>query len=820
MDQDLKATPVDRMVCSSCAKEVEVAGRPAFSAVACPHCGTMLSVPVLLGSFLLVERMGSGGMGAVYRGLDTALNRFVAIKVMKAAMGEDAKLVASFIREAQAAAALNHRNIVQIYSCGQEQGQPYIVMELVSGGRMNQLFTREQPMDEVKLLKLSLDVAEGLKAAHEAGLVHGDIKPENVLIDHAGTAKIVDFGLAQFVNAQQNRGEIWGTPYYISPERARGNKADHRSDLYSLGATMFHALTGQPPFDGVTAADVVLARLKHPPPDLKTLRPELADATVALIGRMMAADPALRYPTSASLKSDMTTALEAAKARKSSARTKHKPARSRSSLAIATIAFATLAGIGYWLFSGMDDLGAPPPVAPTRPVKPATPPPQAEKDDLFSLTTFTGPDGVERKAMQVALFAPDEERALAAAFGDLVLGDPMAVHRTLVELTRKLPRQGPRLAWMPLLQAIPLWLADDRTQVEADLKRLSDRFKAAQPDDHPIHMPKVLADYLLGRIDAAAFAARSATWPLWYTDFAAAMDGLRAVGAGDPAAAEQAFGRFLGRIDQGPAWVDALRPAVAHWRDLNRETETANRATGTLIAAGRADAALHHLEATRATLPLLFLVRTDDALRRVQAAQTDLRADRAAIEARTQRITVQADLDAIDRALAGVSPMILRARDYRKAALSLSTLPSDMATREGRAAATWTKNLIDTLDGLKAFIIRSADRQPFTRADGSDLGGDVISATTLGLRVTLDGRAVSTRSWDSLPPASLVRVAEFYAAQTAIPAAERARALAALAAFSLINGATDLAEAQARRAIELDTSQAAQVRRLVPGLIP
>jgi hypothetical protein len=819
MDQDLKATPVDRMVCSSCGKEVEVAGRPAFSAVACPHCGTMLAVPVQLGPFLLVERMGSGGMGAVYRGLDTALNRFVAIKVMKAAMGEDAKLVASFIREAQAAAALNHRNIVQIYSCGQEQGQPYIVMELVTGGRMNQLFTREQPMDEVKLLKLSLDVAEGLKAAHEAGLVHGDIKPENVLIDHAGTGKIVDFGLAQFVNAQQHRGEIWGTPYYISPERARGNKADHRSDLYSLGATMFHALTGQPPFDGVTAADVVLARLKHPPPDLKTLRPELTDAIVALIGRMMAADPALRYPTSASLRSDMQSALEAAKAAKSSARGKQKTARSRASLAIAAIAFAVLAGAGYWLFSGMDDLADPAPSAPARPARPVAPP-APEKDDLFTVTSFTGPDGVERKAMQVALFTTDEERALAAMLGDLVAGDPMEVHRQLSAFTRKLPRQGPRLAWMPLLQAIPLWLADDRTQVEADLKRLSDRFKASQPDDHPIHMPKVLADRLLGRIDAAVFTARAATWPLWYTDLAAAMEGLASVGAGDFAAAEQAFNRFLGRIDRGPAWVDALRPSVAHWRDLTRATDAAVRSADTLIAAGRADAAVNHLEATRAALPLLFLVRTDEALRAARTAQADVRADRAADEARAHRVAVQADLDAIDRALAEVSPMFLRARDYRKAALSLSTLPSDMATDEGRAAAVWTKGFIDELDGLKAFIIRHAERLPFTRSDGSDLGGDVISATTLGLRVTLDGRAVSTRPWDSLPPASLVRVAEFYAGQTGIPAADRARALGALAAFSLINGATDLAETQARRAVELDADQAAFVRRLVPGLIP
>jgi serine/threonine protein kinase len=225
--------------------------------------------------------------------------------------------VESFLREARAAAALNHPNIVQIYSCGQEKGQPYIVMELVGGGRMDQLMEDGKKVDEVRLLQVALDVAEGLKAANGANLVHGDIKPANILFDQNGTAKVVDFGLAQFVNRQQEQGGIWGTPYYISPERARGGKADHRSDIYSLGATLYHALTGLPPFDGKTATDVVVARLKAPPVKILDLAPTLQPQTAAVIERMMAADPVLRYPTSASLLADLKAALQAAKTARS-----------------------------------------------------------------------------------------------------------------------------------------------------------------------------------------------------------------------------------------------------------------------------------------------------------------------------------------------------------------------------------------------------------------------------------------------------------------------------------------------------------------------
>jgi serine/threonine protein kinase len=284
------ADPVEKIACRKCGAHLDVSRMPSFSAVVCPQCGLKQMVPALLGQFLLLELLGAGGMGAVYKALDQALGRYVAIKVMKQAMGNDPQFVENFLREARAAAAINHRNVVQIYSCGQEKGQPYIVMELISGGRLDEQIGKGEPLDEVRVLEIGVGVAEGLKAANDIGLIHGDIKPANVLFDKEGTAKVADFGLARFIAWQQNRGgEVWGTPYYIAPEKARGQKEDNRSDIYSLGATLYHALGAKPPFEGQTATDVVLARLKNPAVSIRVVRPSVQPETADVIGRRPAA---------------------------------------------------------------------------------------------------------------------------------------------------------------------------------------------------------------------------------------------------------------------------------------------------------------------------------------------------------------------------------------------------------------------------------------------------------------------------------------------------------------------------------------------------
>ncbi len=305
---DIRTDPVSEINCSNCSSVIDVEGIDRFIKVECPECHNMEVVPARLGPFLLLELIGSGGMGGVYRARDESLGRMVAIKVMLKSYGDDSDFVEKFKKEAQATAKLNHPNIVQIYSFGQEKGQPYIVMEFIGGRRFDKMVDAGEPLNPALVLKIGIDAAQGLSAAEEAGLIHGDIKPENVLLDEKMQAKIVDFGIASVANEQESGG-IWGTPYYIAPEKVKRQKVDSRADIYSLGATMYHALAGRPPFEGKTPIEVVKARFETAPPDLQRVSPKVSREVAGIISRMLQVEPARRYPTYASAISDMRKVL-------------------------------------------------------------------------------------------------------------------------------------------------------------------------------------------------------------------------------------------------------------------------------------------------------------------------------------------------------------------------------------------------------------------------------------------------------------------------------------------------------------------------------
>lgn len=339
--------------CHACHSEVNVARALPFATVKCPECAEDLPVPALMGNFILFREIGKGAMGAVYQAFDTTLKRHVAIKVVLKSLGDDPSFVENFMQEAQALAALNHVNVVQIYSCGTEKGQPYIVMELIEGDRLDQMMSEDAPMNEKRLLGIAQDVIHGLQAAHEIGLIHGDIKPQNILVDQRGTAKVVDFGLARNAENDQVATEIWGTPYYIAPEKARRQREDHRADIYCLGATLFHALTNRPPFEGETARDVVMKRLNEPAPSVQEFRPELNDGTAQMIARMLETEVSRRYPTYDSLISDLNRALHQARQgpRKVDAA---KTRKGKGSKGVWVFLFLLIAGLGaaaYFLLS-------------------------------------------------------------------------------------------------------------------------------------------------------------------------------------------------------------------------------------------------------------------------------------------------------------------------------------------------------------------------------------------------------------------------------------------------------------------------------------
>lgn len=263
------------------------------------------------GNFLLERELGRGGMGGVYMGRDKMLDRPVAVKVMLKEYGSDPEFVEKFKREAQAVARLIHPNIAQVYSYGFSDGMPYIAMELVAGGSLDSLMKHQGADIEVpRVMKICEQVAQALRCAADQGLVHGDVKPENILLDANGNAKLVDFGLAAM---QKDTTEIWGTPYYIAPEKCRRQPVDYRADMYSLGGTIYHALTGVPPFEGDDATEVVKKRFMGPPKKPSEVRPGLSPQIDELVMTMLALEPRDRYPSFEALleafKKVMTTGL-------------------------------------------------------------------------------------------------------------------------------------------------------------------------------------------------------------------------------------------------------------------------------------------------------------------------------------------------------------------------------------------------------------------------------------------------------------------------------------------------------------------------------
>ena len=247
------------------------------------------------GNFLLERELGAGGMGGVYMGRDKMLDRPVAVKVMLKEYGADADFVEKFKKEAQAAAKLIHPNIAQIYSYGICDGMPYIAMELASGGSLFSVMNANPGHSDItRVMKICQQTALALQCASDQGFVHGDIKPENILLDSNGNAKLVDFGLAAM---QKDTDEIWGTPYYISPEKVKKEVVDFRADMYSLGATLYHALTGVAPFEGEDSIAVVKKRFEGDPKKPSEIRSEITPAVDTLVMRLLSLKKEDRYPS-------------------------------------------------------------------------------------------------------------------------------------------------------------------------------------------------------------------------------------------------------------------------------------------------------------------------------------------------------------------------------------------------------------------------------------------------------------------------------------------------------------------------------------------
>src|SRR3954451_18658136 len=272
---------------------------------------------VLSGRYRLEAKLGSGGMSTVYLARDSTLDRAVAVKVMHREMSEQADQLQRFRQEARAVAKLSHPNVVAVIDAGEDGGHPYIVFEYVEGETLKQRINRIGALDAQEALAYAIEIARGLSVAHSRKMVHRDIKPQNVLIDSEGRAKLTDFGISRQLeqDGMTATGRVLGTTDYVAPEQAMGHPVDQRSDVYSLGVVLYEMLVGQVPFSADSQVGVAMKHVNEDLPDVQQRRPELSAAAAMTVERATAKDPADRYQSVGELIDDLSTALEVEAAR-------------------------------------------------------------------------------------------------------------------------------------------------------------------------------------------------------------------------------------------------------------------------------------------------------------------------------------------------------------------------------------------------------------------------------------------------------------------------------------------------------------------------
>jgi eukaryotic-like serine/threonine-protein kinase len=283
-----------------------------------------------LGHYDIVSELGRGGMGVVYKGYETSLNRYVAIKVLADSLAHDQSVKERFLREARSMAALNDPHIIQIYFIGDDEGQTYFVMEFVDGESLGSVLKRETKLKPEQAAKIVYQTAMGLTTAHDKGVIHRDIKPGNLMVTARGAVKIADFGIAlsaqDFSKKLTSTGEFVGTPGYLSPEVCQGKPVDQRSDIFSLGIVLFECLAGRMPFTDESPLGLMLEVVKAEIPDITSLNKEVDPELSRILTKMVAKDPAERYQSCHELIDDLSRHPLIAKGGPITLQTKMSPA--------------------------------------------------------------------------------------------------------------------------------------------------------------------------------------------------------------------------------------------------------------------------------------------------------------------------------------------------------------------------------------------------------------------------------------------------------------------------------------------------------------
>lgn len=424
---------------------MNVADVAPYSRVVCPGCKTENRVKKKFGPYNLIRRHAIGGMSSVFVARDEALDREVALKILSEEFSNDEKRITAFEEEARLTASFSHPNVVRVLTTGRAFGRFYIAMEFVPGGHFEHQIREKGQVPETEILPLAIQVAEGLKGAQAAGLIHRDVKPGNILLDSEGNAKIVDFGLALVTKGGKAKAtEIWATPYYVPPEAIEGESEDFRADIYAFGATLYHALAGKPPCDEESMATDVLREAKKKIIPLKKVAPELLEETCAVIDRAMAYEPAKRFSSYDDMIAGLKTALKIARGEavkdsegvtKSERRAELRARKRRNVFLVTSAAVIVLAGAATLVLLNMSD---------PKPAKTAT----------NVLTVDSGDLGAEESPREIAA-------RYGAARNAMEKGDFEKAGRVFASLLKDRNVQEPTRTWSGL-QAVVVALMDGK----------------------------------------------------------------------------------------------------------------------------------------------------------------------------------------------------------------------------------------------------------------------------------------------------------------------------------------------------------------------
>lgn len=270
----------------------------------------MIKIGMMVGDrYEILEKIGTGGMSDVYKAKCHKLNRYVAVKVLKQEFSENANFVSKFRTEAQAAAGMMHPNIVNVYDVGEEGGTQYIVMELVEGITLKQYIEKKARLSVKEAVSIAIQVSMGIEAAHKNRIIHRDIKPQNIMISKDGKVKVTDFGIAKAVTSNTITSNVMGSVHYTSPEQARGGYSDEKSDIYSLGITLFEMLTGRVPFNGETTVAIAIKHIQEPMPSPREYIPEIPISVEQIVFKCTQKSPDRRYQSMAELIADLKKSL-------------------------------------------------------------------------------------------------------------------------------------------------------------------------------------------------------------------------------------------------------------------------------------------------------------------------------------------------------------------------------------------------------------------------------------------------------------------------------------------------------------------------------